>query len=175
MRFRWVGLALACVALLPVITAAAETAMAAGTITMTVSDETVLHHPPGMQTLPDEHTTVIPLRDGAYRVFAASNTRKSGTGRTGAVVLGTADLKHFHRVPGFGDPGDQGLVLSAPSAFTDCTFPAPSSFDQNYAAPGTVIHDPTLPPGNLVMLYEAEQHCDGMTFNHNFYARVRSR
>jgi len=170
MRFHSIRQGLAFVVLLAATAAAGHTAVAAGTITMTVSGDNTLQHPPGLQTLPDEHTTVIPLPDGAYRVFAASNTLNSGTGRTGAVVLGTTDLMRFERIPGFGDPANQGLVLSAPSAFTDCTFTGPSLFDQNYAAPGTVIHDPTLSRGNVIMLYEAEQHCDGKTFNHNFYA-----
>ena len=32
-------------------------------------------------------------------------------------------------------------------------------FDEQYAAPGSVLQDPTLPPGNLIMIYEAEIHC----------------
>jgi hypothetical protein len=112
---------LAVVVLLSATPGAAHIAMAAGTITMTVSSDVTLKHPPGPQTLPDEHTMVIPLPDGAYRVFAASNTLNSGTSCTGPVVLGTSDLMQFERVPGFCDPPNQGLVLSAPSPFTDCT------------------------------------------------------
>jgi hypothetical protein len=63
-------------------------------------------------------------------------------------------------------------VLASPSTFSDCSFPPPSSFEQNYAAPGTVVHDPTQPAGHMIMIYEAEQHCDGTTFNHNFYASI---
>jgi hypothetical protein len=172
MRLRSIRQGLAFVALVAAALVAGRTPIAAGTITMTVSGDITLKHPPGMQTLADEHTTIIPLPDGAYRVFAASNTLNSGPGRTGAVVLGSTDLMQFERVPGFGDPGNEGLVLSAPSSFTDCTFNGPSLFDQNYAAPGTVIHDPTQARGNMIMLYEAEQHCDGTTFNHNFYASI---
>ena len=168
MRFRSIRQGLALVVLFT--TAAATGHTAPANITMTVSNDIGLIHPQGMQTLPDEHTTVIPLPDGDYRVFAASNTANSGPGRTGAVVLDTENLMRFKRVHGFGDPANMGLVLSAPSSFEDCSFTGPSQFDQNYAAPGTVVRDPTQPPGHMIMLYEAEQHCDGTTFNHNFYA-----
>jgi len=171
MQFRSIKRGVTLVILLAATAVAGRTAMA-GTIAMSVSGDATLEYSADLQTLPDEHTTVMRLHDRSYRVFAASNTLESGTGRTGAVVLDTTNLVRFKRVPGFGDRGDQGLVLSAASAFTDCTFSGPSLFDQNYAAPGTVLHDPTLPRGNMIMLYEAEQHCDGTTFNHNFYASI---
>src|SRR5262249_31592587 len=28
------------------------------------------------------------------------------------------------------------------------------------------------PPGHMIMIYEAEQHCVGTTFNHDFYASI---
>ncbi len=39
-----------------------------------------------------------------------------------------------------------------------------------YAAPGSVLQDPTLPDGNLMMIYEGENHCrvdpsDGTVYN----------
>jgi len=170
MRHLWIRQGLALITLIAAMAAVGPRPTTAGTITMSVSGDTTLRHPASMQTLPDEHTTVIQLPDGTYRVFAASNTQLSGSGRTGALVLRTTDLYRFKPARGFGNPATLGLVLSAPSAFGDCTFTPPSLFDQNYAAPGSVVRDPTLPEGNLIMLYEAEQHCDGTQFNHNFYA-----
>ena len=40
-----------------------------------------------------------------------------------------------------------------------------NTFDENFAAPGSVVQDPTLPPGNLIMVYEAENHCPGIAFS----------
>jgi len=45
-------------------------------------------------------------------------------------------------------------------------------FDLNYAAPGSVVQDPTLPAGHLIMIYEAENHCPGGVWQHDFYATV---
>ena len=45
-----------------------------------------------------------------------------------------------------------------------CALPI-CEFDEDYAAPGFVAQDPTLPAGNLVMLYEAENHCVNGAFN----------
>jgi len=43
----------------------------------------------------------------------------------------------------------------------------------NYAAPGSVVQDPTRPTGNMMMFYEAENHCpDGSDWQRQFYATV---
>ena len=47
-----------------------------------------------------------------------------------------------------------------------------TEFDENYAAPGSVLQDPTLPAGNLIMLYEAENHCPGGVNQQPYYATV---
>jgi uncharacterized protein (TIGR03437 family) len=116
--------------------------------------------------LPDEHTTFIPpVASGApYLVFAASNL--SG-GNWGAVVLQTTDLKTFDFATGYNHE-----VLTAPLQFGQCTAAWANTFDENYAAPGSVVQDPTLPPGNLIMLYEAENHCPGGVSQTPFYATV---
>jgi len=114
--------------------------------------------------LPDEHTTFMPpTASGApYLVFAASNI--SG-GNWGAVVLQTTDLKNFDFVQGYNHE-----VLTAPLQFGQCPSAWANTFDENYAAPGSVVQDPTLPAGNLIMVYEAENHCPGGVNQIPFYA-----
>lgn len=124
--------------------------------------------PPYLVDLPDEHTTFIPLGTGAndYLVFGAS---KLSGGTSGAVVLQTADLKTFEFAQGLGYARQ---VLSSPLAIDQCSAATGAEFDQNYAAPGSVVQDPTLPPGNLIMIYEAENHCPGGVNQHPFYATI---
>jgi uncharacterized protein (TIGR03437 family) len=119
---------------------------------------------PGYITaLPDEHTTIIPpaTSGGPYTFFGAGNI--SG-GNWGAVVLQTTDLKTFDFVPGYNHE-----VLTAPLQFGQCTAAWANTFDENYAAPGSVVQDPTLPAGNLIMVYEAENHCPGGVNQFPFY------
>ena len=47
-----------------------------------------------------------------------------------------------------------------------------TEFDENYAAPGSVLQDPTLPAGNLIMIYHAENHCPAGMWQMPFYATV---
>ena len=143
-------------------------------VALSVGAVTSLVYPGGLATLPDEHTSFLRTGSGGtdYLVFAASRTPSSGAGVTGALVLHTTDLVNFTLASGFGVASLGGLVLDAPSPFTDCSFTGPGSFDQNYAAPGSVVRDPTLPAGNLIMLYEAEQHCFGGRYDFNFFASV---
>ncbi|MGD0837604.1 MAG: hypothetical protein ABSB49_13260 [Polyangia bacterium] len=144
------------------------------TVALSVGADSSLVYPSGLATLPDEHTSFLPTGSSTtdFLVFAASGTPSSGAGVTGALVLQTTDLVNFTLASGFGVASLGNLVLDAPSAFTDCSFTGAGSFDQNYAAPGSVVHDPTLPSGNLVMLYEAEQHCFGGQYDFNFFASV---
>jgi uncharacterized protein (TIGR03437 family) len=117
--------------------------------------------------LPDEHTTIIPPASGSgpYLVFAAAQL----SGLFGAVVLQTTDLRTFD----FATPqGYNRQVLASPNIFSKCNSTDNTEFDENYAAPGSVVHDPTLPPGNLIMLYEAENHCPGGVNQQDFYATV---
>ena len=160
----------------PTLVAADSGALDTGTssVALSVGAATSLVYPSGLGTLPDEHTSFLRTGSGAtdYLVFTASRTPSSGAGVTGALVLQTTDLVNFTLASGFGVASLGGLVLDAPSPFTDCSFTGPSSFDQNYAAPGSVVRDPTLPAGNLIMLYEAEQHCFGGKYDFNFFASV---
>ena len=62
--------------------------------------------------------------------------------------------------------------MAPPTAIDQCNPTYQTEFDGNYAAPGSVVQDPTLPPGNLIMLYEAENHCPGGVNQQPFYATV---
>jgi hypothetical protein len=129
--------------------------------------------------LPDEHTTVIPIypwriswpgrppRTPEYLVFGAS--RVSSTGPGGAAVLETSDLATFTTATDLGYPEQ---VMSSPVVITACDGTHDQEFDENYAAPGSVLEDPTRPPGNMIMVYEAENHCPGGVNQHYYYATV---
>jgi hypothetical protein len=141
------------------------------------TDET-LTYPSYLVDLPDEHTTIIPPpawpylweTTGAdtYLVFASSNVY-GGTAMSGAVVLETTDLMHFYPAT---DWGYSHQVMGSPLAISDCDPAYDTEFDENYAAPGSVVQDPTRPPGNLIMIYEAENHCPSGIHEHHFYATV---
>lgn len=141
-------------------------------------NDQVLAPPLSMSILPDEHTTAMPFivnprrrRAPGYLFFVAGNN----FGQSGTFALETTDLMHFSLAPGFGDPAHSSAVLWPPSNFTDCQYTGPTMFDQNYAAPGSVVQDPTRPPGNLVMMYEAERHCvrgGGGQYEFNYWASV---
>ena len=118
-------------------------------------------NPPYLVDLPDEHTTVIPpaTASSPYLVFAASKL-SGGTG--GAVVLQTTDLKNFDFATAL---GYNRQVFAPPLPIDQCDTTHITEFDGNYAAPGSVVQDPTLPPGNLIIIYEAENHCPGGVYN----------
>jgi hypothetical protein len=151
---------------------AAAEAPAVGIASFTVgADEKVVYPNTTFVNLPDEHTTFMPLpcdqlaRCG-WLVFGASLVQ-GGTG--GAVVMVTHNLRHFDLATAFGY-ADQ--VMTPPVPFTQCNSKYNVEFDENYAAPGSVLPDPTLPAGNLIMLYEAENHCPGGVWQQPFYATV---
>ena len=85
----------------------------------------------------------------------------------GPVVLETKDLKDFGFAAGYQSP-----VMTAPLAVTKCKDSYDPEFDLNYVGPGSVLQDPTRPTGNLMMIYEAENHCPGGVEQHYFYATV---
>jgi len=123
--------------------------------------------PPYLVDLPDEHTTVLPVAGSStYIVFGAS---KLSGGSGGAVVLQTSDLMNFSFASAL---GYNRQVMAPPQPIDQCNPAYQTEFDGNYAAPGSVVQDPTLPPGNLIMLYEAENHCPGGVYNPDFYATV---
>ncbi len=125
-------------------------------------------NPPYLVDLPDEHTTVIPPASGSttYLIYGAS---KLSGGSGGAVVLQSTDLQNFDFATAL---GYNRQVFAPPQPINQCDPKYQTEFDGNYAAPGSVVQDPTLPPGNLIILYEAENHCPGGVYNPDFYATV---
>lgn len=116
---------------------------------------------------PDEHTTFLPNGTNHYLVFGSSKVA-TGTGNVqGAIVLNTSDLIHFRFAPGYASP-----VMTHPVPFTQCNQAFDEEFDENYCGPGSVLQDPTLPKGNLIMLFEAENHCPGGVNQQPYYVTV---
>jgi hypothetical protein len=105
----------------------------------------------------DDHSTFFPpAASGApYLVFGGAEAGV-GSNTWGAVVLQTTDLMTFDFAPGYTFP-----VLKSPNHFTVCNPADDTEFDENYAAPGSVLQDPTLPAGNLIMIYHAENIAQG--------------
>jgi hypothetical protein len=131
-----------------------------------VSADEVLSYPENLTDLADEHTTVFPATaDFPKYLFFASSGVSGATG--GAVVLQTSDLRTFEFADGYATQ-----VMTPAIKFTKCKAAYDPEFDLNYAAPGSVVPDPTRPPGSLIMIYEAENHCPGAVWQHDFYATV---
>jgi hypothetical protein len=137
----------------------------AQTISISVGADQPLIYPSSITILPDEHTTFFPPAPGSisYLVYAAGNVGA----RKGTVVLQTTDLTNFTLASGYSSP-----VMSPPVSFTSCNPTYDSEFDENYSDPGSVLQDPTLPPGNLMMFYEGENHCPGGVWQQPFYASI---
>lgn len=124
---------------------------------------------PWLLDFPDEHTTFMPVAGtNKYLVFGSSRLSNINTGG-GAVVLETSDLTNFTFATSLGY-NDQ--VMAPPEPFTSCNTTYDSAFDENYAGPGSVVQDPTLPPGNFMIFYEAENHCPGGVNQQPYYATV---
>jgi len=136
-------------------------------ITFSVGPDQAPIYPKSLTIIPDEHTTIIPPVPGSdvYLVFAANILNAKGIG--GPVVLETRDLKTFTFASGYTNP-----VMTAPFALTTCKPAFDPEFDLNYTGPGSVLADPTKPAGNLMMIFEAENHCPGGVWQHFFYATV---
>ncbi|MBV8159908.1 MAG: hypothetical protein JO265_03190 [Acidimicrobiia bacterium] len=164
----------------------AETVVAA-----TTQSPTGINCVDGLHGMSDEHTTVLP--PGAlgrsqtdYLFLVATNT--ANTPGTGLVVLdgGTGPVNgrwSLSFAPGY----SQTQEFLSPVANRRCPLAqqaAPTqddSFDLNYAAPGSVLVDPTNPantgPGNLIMVYEGTNLCIGQTGKTNdasghFYSTI---
>jgi hypothetical protein len=145
-----------------------------------VSDDETLTYPANLTNIPDEHTTIMPIADhkpsfwaadrdsdsDAYLIFASSGLTG---GNGGTVVLETTDLKSFTFAT---DRGYSEQVMNPPVPFKSCDAAWSTVFDENYAAPGSVVQDPTRPPGNFIMFYEAENHCPTLTNQQPYYATV---
>jgi len=128
-----------------------------------IGADTPLEYPSGLANLPNGYTSFLPASTGAssYLVFASSTTATAADNVTGAIVLETTDLMRFTLANGFGSSSSGGLVFVPPSSYCNSADAVSGSgvFDQNYAAPGSVLQDPTLPQGNLIMVYQAGLYC----------------
>jgi hypothetical protein len=133
-------------------------------ITFSVGPDQSLSYPANLTALPDEHTTFIPpaSASGTYLVFAAALPKTGG-----GLVLSTNDLHSFVPTSGYPSP-----VIFPTLNFATCKAAYDPAFDLNYAAPGSVLQDPTRAPGNLIMIYEAENHCPGEVWQQPFYVTV---
>ncbi len=131
-----------------------------------VGPDESLSYPDNLTDLADEHTTIFPptARFPKYLFFASSGVTGAGGG---AVALETSNLRTFDFANGY-----PTQVMTPPMAFTKCKSVYDPEFDLNYAAPGSVVQDPTRPPGNFIMVFEAENHCPGAVWQHDFYATV---
>jgi uncharacterized protein (TIGR03437 family) len=132
----------------------------------------------------DEHASIFsPGMLGAnndYLFVVASAT--SGYAGIGAVFLsgGTGPDKNgqwtldFPRVDGYGSfrtnsgQTDYGQIFKSPFSELNCPTVADGNpahqdqtFDLGYAAPGSVVRDPTSPAGSLLMIYEGVNSCLG--------------
>lgn len=134
----------------------------------------------------DEHSSVFPPgnlgNNSDYLFFVATGTQNVTTGvapspNVGAVVLsgGSGPDQNgqwtfdFPKADGYGlYASGFGHVFVEPTAEARCpTVPdgnpadQDQTFDLSYAAPGSVVQDPTGPPGGLLMIYESVNHCIG--------------
>jgi len=140
----------------------------------------------------DEHASVFAPgtldHNSDYLFFVASLTPLHGD--IGLVVLSGGSgpnksgqwMMDFASADGYGNyAGGSGQVFLSPSGVHCPTVadgnPAhqDQTFDLNYAAPGSVVVDPTVPAGNLLMVYEGTIICFGQiggTRSDNFYSTV---
>jgi hypothetical protein len=140
-------------------------------IVFSVSGDQALIYPASIHYLPDEHTTIIPAagaasarpgggQPGLHYFFVAMSNQVGNAHYGDAFVLQSSDFQHFIFLPDFGNAQHGGAVFwPAHPAGGGCAYTGVTHFDEQYAAPGSVVQDPTLPPGNLIMIYEAEIHC----------------
>jgi hypothetical protein len=137
-------------------------------IVFSVSGDQALDYPASIHYLPDEHTTIMPAaparpvngQPGPHNFFVAMANRVGNVLHGDAFVLQSSDFRHFVLAPAFGNAEHGGAVFwPAHPAGGSCAYGGVTHFDEQYAAPGSVLQDPTLAPGNLIMIYEAEIHC----------------
>jgi hypothetical protein len=142
-------------------------------IVFSVSNDQTLTPPVTSLFLPDEHTTILPAIEpissplkgsnlSRYNFFVAMANAVDCNRFPGTFVLQSSDFLNFIFAPGFGNADHGTAVFWPPHPLItggDCHYTTVTHFDEQYAAPGSVLQDPTLPPGNLIMIYEAEIHC----------------
>jgi hypothetical protein len=130
-------------------------------ITMSVSNDLAVSIPRALKFVPDEHISFLPaISPGVYNVIVAGANQVGRQLFGDTLVLQTRDFLNFTLAPGFGNPDHGQAIFWAPRTIgSPCNYAGVTHFDEQYAAPGGVVHDPTRGPGNLIMIYEAEIHC----------------
>ena len=133
----------------------------------------------GVAPAPDEHSTVFaPGTLGTnqdYLFFLAST--EGGNGGIGVAVLSGGSGPNatgqwsldFPKTDGYGSyPSGFGQVFNSASRSDTCPVVADGNpahqdqtFDMHYAAPGSVVKDPTSAAGSLLMVYEGTNACIG--------------
>ena len=133
----------------------------------------------GVGPVPDEHSTVYApstlATNQEYLFFLA--TGSGGHGNIGVSVLsggkkpdqnGQWTLR-FPHIDGYGSyPSGFGPVFETSTAPAMCPAVADGSpqeqdqtFDMHYASAGSIVKDPTAPPGSVLMIYEGANACIG--------------
>src|ERR1700721_3174850 len=93
----------------------------------------------------NRNTYISPaLTMGMQKVMDLAGGASAGSGSPIITVSADQPLGDPESGPG------NGMGFNSPSALGDCDFSGTESFDQNYVAPGAVLQDPTLPPGNVI-------------------------
>ena len=137
-----------------------------------VSGDRTLNYPADeFRALPDEHQTYIPMASRkwasqlqGYYLVAPMINELNGTRYGWTFLLQTHDFFNLSLVRGAGDPtrGNSIFWPAHPLMNTGrsgCNYAGVTHYDEQYAAPGTVLQDPTQPPGTMIMIYESEIHC----------------
>jgi uncharacterized protein (TIGR03437 family) len=133
----------------------------------------------GMVGISDEHQTIFPpgaLDGNSDYLFVVATRTKAGAPSTGAVFLSGGSgpgangewTLNLATAGGYDSyPAGYGQVLVSPTG-PNCPTVAggnaaqqDQTFDLKYAAPGSVVVDPTSPPGSLLMIYEGTNTCLG--------------
>jgi hypothetical protein len=140
--------------------ARADSATIEPNISFSVSADRALIYPNTFHYLPDEHTSILPVpgQPGLHNFFVVMVNQVGSQWHGGTFVLQSSNLTNLFLAPGFGKPDHGQAVFWGPHSGT-CDYSTVTHFDEQYAGPGSVMQDPTLPPGNLIMVYEAEIHC----------------
>ena len=120
-------------------------------MSFSVGTDQPISYPSNLTSWPDEHVTFFPSPAANGFLVFGSSAVTGGMG--GAVALQSQNLQTFNLATGL---GYSEQVIDPPVAFGSCNPSYNAEFDENYTGPGTVVQDPTLPPGNLIMIYEAQ-------------------
>jgi hypothetical protein len=156
----------------------------------------------GLFGISDEHVTILPpgtfpSHANDYLVMAASDTKLGQGDGAGLVVLTagagpdangqwTLDFAHEYGLykPTNSIGSQNGQLFLAAMGHGNCPVVSnfalqDPTFDINYAAPGSVVIDPTNPnnsgPGNVLMIYEGTTYCFGVSgsgVSGNFYSTI---